>query len=97
MKKLKQQYKYPEVSSGIRRSWVYYPLLRSWLHKRFSTRQEKSYYWLHLIEYKEYPLRLRAARGKQLADPWDDYPFYGYDVARSWKHNSRRKHQYYNR
>ncbi|ERT10910.1 hypothetical protein [Photorhabdus temperata] len=95
MKKLKQQYKYSEVFSGIRRDWAYYPLLKSWLHKRFSTRQEKSYYYLHFIVYKGYPLKLRAARGKLLADPWDDYPSDAYDVARSWKHNSRRKHQYY--
>lgn len=95
MKKLKQQYKHPEVSSVFRRSWVYYPLLRSWLHKCFSTRQEKSYYWLHRIEYKEYPIKLRAARGNRLANPWDDYPSDAYDVAKSWKHNSRRKHQYY--
>jgi len=95
MKKLKQQYKHPEIFSGIRHSWIYYPNLRSWLHKRFSTRQEKSYYWLHRIEYKEYSINIRASRGTQLANPWDDYPSDSYDVARSWKHNSRRKHQYY--
>ncbi|MEQ5974111.1 hypothetical protein U2J09_22555 [Serratia liquefaciens] len=95
MKKLKQQYKYAETSPGCRLSWVYYPLLKNWLYKRFSTRQEKSFFYLHRIEYKEYPIKLRAARGKGLADPWDDYPSDVYDVAKSWKHNSRRKHQYY--
>lgn len=55
----------------------------------------KKFFYLHLIEYKEYPIKLRAARGKRLADPWDDYPSDAYDVAKSWKHNSRRKHQYY--
>ncbi|AYD45704.1 Uncharacterised protein [Yersinia frederiksenii] len=95
MKKLKQQYKYSEEFSGVRRSWVHYPLLRNWLYKRFSTRQEKSHYYLHSIEYKEYPLKLRAARGKQLANPWDDYPSDVYHIARNWKHNSRRRRQYY--
>lgn len=95
MKKLKQQYKYAVTYPGCRFCGVYYPLLKNWLHKRFSTRQEKSFFYLHLIEYKEYPIKLRAARGKRLADPWDDYPSDAYDVAKSWKHNSRRKHQYY--
>ncbi|MDR0218330.1 MAG: hypothetical protein LBI71_05515 [Enterobacteriaceae bacterium] len=95
MKKLKKQYRYSKVSSGRYRDWVYYPLLRSGTFKHFSTRQEKSYYCLHHIEYKEYHLKMRAARGKQLADPWDDYSSGVYDVAKSWKHNSRRKHQYY--
>lgn len=50
---------------------------------------------MHLIECKGYPVKLRAARGKQLADPWDDYPAHVFDVAKSWKHNSKRKYQYY--
>jgi hypothetical protein len=95
MKKLKQQYKYAKTFPGCRSGWVYYPLLKNGLYKRFSTRQEKSYFYLHLIEYKEYPIKLRAARGKRLPDPWDDYPSDVYDVAKSWKHNSRRKHQNY--
>ena len=95
MKKLKQQYKYSETNSGCCFNWVYYPLLKNCLYKRFSTRQEKSYFYLHRIEYKEYHLKLRAARGTQLADPWDDHPSTVYDVARSWKHNSRRRYQYY--
>ncbi|EGR3302662.1 hypothetical protein CGH87_23495 [Vibrio parahaemolyticus] len=42
-----------------------------------------------------YPIKLRAARGKTLAVPWDDYPACVYDVAKCWKHNSKRRHQYY--
>lgn len=51
--------------------------------------------FLHKVEYSEYPLKLRPARGKSLANPWDDYPAYVYDVAKWWKHNSKRRHQYY--
>ena len=95
MKKLKQQYRcYIE-----RRDWDYiwkvYPNVRSGTHKNFSTKQEKSFYFMHLVECKGYPVKLRAARGKALANPWDDYPSFVYDVAKSWKHNSKRRNQYY--
>jgi hypothetical protein len=66
MKKLKQQYRcYIE-----RREWDYiwkvYPNVRSGTHKHFSTKQEKSFYFMHLVECKGYPVKLRAARGKAL-------------------------------
>lgn len=96
MKKLKQQYR-----SRIQRYsrygyyWEVYPSIRSSIHKHFSTRQEKSYFFLHLIECKGYPVKLRAARGRALANPWDDYPSSVYDIAKSWKHNSKRRKQHY--
>ena len=49
---------------------------------------------MHLIEYKDYPLKLRVARGTALPEEWDDLPVYVYKVAKSWKHNSRRRKQY---
>ena len=63
--------------------------------KAFSTHQERSFYFLHIIEYKDYPLKIRVARGNGLAQAWDDLPTYVYKVTKSWKHNSKRKHQYY--
>lgn len=96
MKKLKRQYQ-----ANVRCAFIYgyaweiYPSIRSVVHKRFSTKQEKSYYFLHQIECKGYPVKLRAARGKALADPWDDYPSSACDKAKSWKHNSKRRNQYY--
>ena len=54
MKKLKFQYLQPEnthPNDGIRER---YPHLRNVYHKKFSTRQERSFYFLHLIEYKNY-------------------------------------------
>ena len=94
MKKLKQQYRSLIKADGCF-LWDVYPCVRSGTHKHFSTKQEKSYFFLHEIEYREYPIKLRAARGKSLANPWDDYPAYVYDVAKCWKHNSKRRHQYY--
>ncbi len=94
MKKLKQQYRSHIKADGYF-IWDVYPCIRSGTHKHFSTKQEKSYFFLHEIEYREYPIKLRAARGKSLANPWDDYPAYVYDVAKCWKHNSKRRHQYY--
>ncbi len=49
-----------------------------------------SFYFLHVIEYKNYPLKIRVARGAGLPHVWDDFPSYVYKVAKSWKHNSRR-------
>ncbi|MGF1711002.1 hypothetical protein L4C37_10570 [Vibrio kagoshimensis] len=94
MRKLKQQYR-----NRIKYQRIYirdvYPSVRSETHKHFSTKQEKSYFFHHKIECKGYPVKLRAARGRSLANPWDDYPAYLYGLAKSWKHNSKRSYQYY--
>lgn len=95
MKKLKQHYKHRVEQKHSKYLWNFYPSIRSGIYKRFSTKQEKSFYFMHLVECKGYPVKLRAARGKQLANPWDDYPTHVYAVAKSWKHNSKRKFQYY--
>ena len=95
MKKLKQQYRNRYVVERRQYLFDIYPNVRSGTHKHFSTKQEKAYYFLHAIECKGYPIKLRAARGNALANPWDDYPAHVYDLAKSWKHNSRRRHQYY--
>ena len=94
MKKLKQQYR-SHIKADGHFLWDVYPCVRSGTHKHFSTKQEKSYFFLHEVEYREYPIKLRAARGKSLANPWDDYAAHVYEVAKCWKHNSKRRHQYY--
>ncbi len=94
MKKLKQQY-LSRIKCQHQYIWDVYPSVRSGTHKHFSTKQEKSYFFLHEIECRGYPIKLRAARGRPLANPWDDYPAYVYDLAKSWKHNSKRRYQYY--
>ena len=95
MKRLKQQYHRCINHRHLGYLWEVYPSIRSGIHKRFSTKQEKSFYLMHLAECKEYPVKLRASRGKALANPWDDYPSFVYDLAKSWKHNSKRRYQYY--
>ncbi|SDC76598.1 hypothetical protein SAMN05421749_11325 [Acinetobacter marinus] len=64
------------------------------IFKKFSTHQERSFYFLHRIGYKSYSLNIRVARGTGLAQVWDEFPTYVYKVAKSWKHNSKRAHQY---
>ena len=41
---------------------------------------------MHLIEYKDYPLKLRVARGTALPEEWDDLPVYVGFVAQRF-HN----------
>ncbi|PKG40446.1 hypothetical protein CXF74_02325 [Psychromonas sp. Urea-02u-13] len=95
MKKLKQHYRNCVKRSHCNYSWEIYPSIRSGTHKSFSTKQEKSFYFIHLIETRGYPIKLRAARGRVLPDPWDDYPSIVSELSRSWKHNSKRCKQYY--
>lgn len=95
MKKLKFQYLQPENTHPNDSIRERYPHLRNVYHKKFSTRQERSFYFMHSIEYKNYPLKLRVARGTGLPDERDDLPAYVYKVAKSWKHNSRRRKQQY--
>lgn len=65
------------------------------IFKKFSKSQERSFYFLHRIGYKSYSLNIRVARGTGLAQVWNEFPTYVYKVAKSWKHNSKRAHQYY--
>ncbi len=99
MKKLKSQYRHSQVNVvklGSKTTiWIVYASLRSVCHKHFSTKQEKSFYFLHKIDCCGFPIKLRAARGRVLADPWNDYPSSVAHVAKSWKHNSKRRKQYY--
>ncbi|KII75233.1 hypothetical protein PL18_19550 [Vibrio renipiscarius] len=94
MKRLKQQYR-NRIKYQCQYLWDLYPSVRSGTHKHFSTKQEKSYYFLHKVECRGYPIKLRAARRKALANPWDDYQSHVYGLAKSWKYNSKRQKQYY--
>jgi len=91
-KKLKYQYKQP-INSNLHDYFCQiYPSVGSSYFKKFSTYQERSFYFLHDIEYKSYSLKIRVVRGAGLANIWDDFSTYVYKVAKSWKHNSRRQH-----
>lgn len=43
----------------------------------------------------DYNIKLRPKRGKHLPHIWDDKPTYAFKYAKSWKHNSKRRHQWY--
>lgn len=96
-KKLKQQY---ILSAKPRPHWfgefqLVFLYRRDYMHRHFSTKQEKSYAVMHALEYKEYKLRIRPKRGKCLPKDWDDFPAFVHDGERDWKRNSKRRHQYY--
>ena len=63
MKKLKYQYKQSMQSTRHDYPLIIYPNVRSSIFKKFSTHQERSFYFLHRIEYKSYSLKIRVARG----------------------------------
>lgn len=93
--KKKTQYKIERYIEVHGRTYTWYPAVRSSSYRKFSTKQEKSYYFMHELELKEYGVKLRKARGRSLAHVNDDYPTSVYRYAKSWKHNSRRKHQHF--
>lgn len=96
MKKLKYQYQQSVKKPRSNEFFLnHFPNMRSVYYKKFSTKQEKSFYSMHFIEYKDYHLKLRVARGPSLIDAWDDLSTYFHKVAKSWKHNSKRARQYY--
>ncbi len=69
---------------------------RNGICRSFSTKQERSFYFMHVAEYaKDYPLRLRVSRGSGLIDAWEDLASGHYEVEKCWKNNSRRKNQWY--
>lgn len=95
-KKIKVQY------HSSRRKKIYslggccrYPNLRNQNFSHFKTQQERSLYYLHRAEYWDYNIKLCPKRGKHLPHIWDDKPTYAYQYAKSWKHNSKRHHQWY--
>lgn len=63
--------------------------------RSFSTKQERSMAFMHEIEYAEYGLKVRPHRGNNLVDAWDDLYCHFNSTTKSWKHNSKRRHQYY--
>lgn len=94
-KRLKMQYHTNRKTQINRFPTTIYPNLRSSIIKKFSTIQEKAAYFQHSIECKQWKVKLRAKRGKSLATVNDDLKTSAYDLAKSWKHNSKRKHQHY--
>lgn len=96
VKKIKSQYRNVEMVTRFGNEHMRYPNLNNRICKKFSVKQEKSLAKLHNIEYKnEYKLKIRSKRDGAIPDPWDDYRSSAFDLATSWKHNSKRKNQFY--
>lgn len=97
----------PDRLVGLYRDYAYNNRI-DW-HKRWNRKadrgQKKSAYgglrrirtfherrWAHAWDDEEFAPRVRAARqGHNLPDPWDDY---WADNQKSWKRQSKRKHQW---
>ncbi|WKX25409.1 hypothetical protein [Tatumella ptyseos] len=71
------------------------PQLRSHIFRYFSTFAEKKATLGHMADYPDYRIPFRACRGKNIIDYYDDIPTDVLKLSRSWKHNSRRKKQFY--
>jgi len=95
-KRNKSQYNLPFSCAESDTQYKMYPNVKSSCHKAFSLKQERSFFLMHSIEYREYNLKLRQKRSaNNLPDPWDDYPSYVYKNAKSWKQGTKRSNQYY--
>lgn len=65
-------------------------------YRPIRTHQERAMYELHKTEYRFCSkLKLRAKRGKALPCAWHDIRVSALDYTKSWKHNSKRRHQWY--
>lgn len=93
--KLKEQYRNKKNVYVVCMEVYISANLRNRIIRKFSTHQEKSAYLLHLAERKNYPLKLRAARGLALVGVNDDLHTNAYKLERSWKHSSKRSKQWY--
>ena len=95
LKCLKQQY-VKVVKKGLTGDYddEFFPNRQDKWYRHFSTKQEKSFYFLHRIEYKTYRIRLGYKRC-QIFDSWEDLTPFSCYGGKNWKHNSKRKYQYY--
>lgn len=60
------------------------------------THQERAMHELHKKEYRQIrQLKLRARRGKTLPCAWHDINVSAHAYTKSWKHNSKRRKQWY--
>ena len=73
LKCLKQQY-VKVVKKGLTGDYddEFFPNRQDKWYRHFSTKQEKSFYFLHRIEYKTYRIRLGYKRC-QIFDSWEAY------------------------
>lgn len=95
VKPLKPSYCLGQDSDG--EFWLGYsnPAFQGHIFRSFSTKQERSRAQLDKIEYAEYKIRFRPRRCEGLRNSWDDVTCALYFTQKCWKHNSKRRKQYY--
>ena len=65
-------------------------------YRPIRTHQERAMHELHKKEYRQIrQLKLRARRGKTLPCAWHDINVSAHAYTKSWKHNSKRRKQWY--
>lgn len=72
-----------------------FPFRQDRYYRKFSNKNAKASLGLSLIECKEIGINIRLRNGMDFPDPWDDYISNLCYVAKSWKHNSKRRKQYF--
>lgn len=90
----------PSCALGQDRDGEFYfsysnPAFRGYMFRSFSTKQERSQAQLHKIEYAGYKIKFRPCRSSTLIDSWEDVTCTMYYVKKCWKHNSKRRKQFY--
>ncbi|SHH55834.1 hypothetical protein [Ferrimonas marina] len=95
-KRLKAQFARQAISDTWFGPRLIHPDLRTNCHKRFSTLQERRWNLAHQPELQAYRTAIRGRRyHKSLPNSnWDFYPSV-LDTMTSWKHNSKRRKQWY--
>lgn len=78
------------------RSGRFYYRTKLHYYRNIRTHQERAMYELHRQEYRHVrQLKLRVRRGNSLSTAWYDIRTSAFDYTKSWKHNSKRRHQWY--
>jgi hypothetical protein len=82
---------------GWRRShinpWHHYPYISMGYFRAVKTQNERRQNAAIIADYGDNVVRGRR-RSKQLPSAWDDIPVHSWDLVKSWKHNSKRRHQW---
>jgi hypothetical protein len=67
-----------------------------WWYRKFSTANEHRQNEACIADHGEILVRPKRRRGN-LPTSWDDLPNSAWDTRKSWKHNSKRRHQWKNK
>ena len=73
--------------------WHSYPYISRRYYRRIRTQNERRQNTGVIADYGANAVRGRR-RKRQLPSSWDDIPTHSWDLVKSWKHNSKRRHQW---